>query len=257
MLSIVLRAGCTADVPVEEIHLVRRGHGFSTDIAGVYAEIAGRRVSQSATPQRDGALTLRLQSVLIPACEEIVLGILMDTAATAEVASEHRLTLADQDPVVAPSASLVIVPVASDAASLVRTAAKSTGTIAVEYLRLLKRVSYGRNRTVLRLRLSASGERDLQVTRMVLTNEGSARYADLQNIALYDNRGKRVSSVAFQMDGDRVNLSLDPPLSVARNTSRVLELHADALASRRKTVRFVVQEPGDIQSSEVRRPRSS
>lgn len=255
MLVVTLRADCAADIPVEEIHLVRRGPGFSTDIAAVYAEIAGRRVSQAVTPQRDGTLTLRLQGVAIPACGETVLGILMDVASTAEVASEHRLVLADHDPVVASTASVTVGALAHGTVSPVHTAAKSTGTVAVEYLRLLQRISYGRNRIVLRLRLSASGERDLQVRRMVLTNEGSARDADLKNIALYDNRGRRVSSVASQMAGDWVDLSFDPPLRIATNASRVLELHADALASRRRTIHFVVDEPGDIFSEEVRRSR--
>jgi hypothetical protein len=255
MLSITLRADCSSDVPVEELHLARTGLGFNADIVAVYAELGGRRVSQATAPDRRGALTLRLENFSVPACESKTLLILMDVSSTAEVAGEHRLGIATVDSVVAPSASIVLKPLLPRGMSPVRTAAESAGTVSVEYLRLLKRVSYGMNKTVLRLRLSASGERDLQVLRIVLTNEGSARDSDLQNIALYDNRGRRISSSALRMHDDRVDLSLESPLDLARNASKVIELHADTLASRRKTIRFVIDEPGDIRVEEVRRSR--
>jgi hypothetical protein len=57
------------------------------------------------------------------------------------------------------------------------------------------------------------------------------------------------------MHDDRVDLSLESPLDLARNASKVIELHADTLASRRKTIRFVIDEPGDIRVEEVRRSR--
>jgi hypothetical protein len=125
----------------------------------------------------------------------------------------------------------------------------------VEYPRILKRITYGKDRTILRLRLSASGERDLQMTRLVLTNDGSARDGDLQNIVLHDNRGRPVSPVALRLHGDRVDLFFDPPVLLLKNASKVLELHADVLASRRRTIRFLVEESADITAHEVRRSR--
>ncbi len=254
MLGITLQADCTGDVPVEELHLVRRGLGLSSDILGVYVEENGQRVSQSTVPAREGTVTLRLEHFSVAACKSRSLLVLMDVSSDAEVGGEHRLVLAT-DPIVAPSASILFAAPLSGGVLPVRTAAKSTGTVGVEYLRLLRRVSYGKNRTILRLQLSASGERDMQLTRIVLTNEGSARDSDLQNFALYDNRGQRISSSVSHMSGDRVDLLIDPSLLLARNASRVIELHADALASRRRTIRFVVEEPGDITVQEVRRSR--
>ena len=254
MLGITLQADCAADVPVEELHLVRRGLGLSSDILGIYAEENGQRVSQSTVPARDGTLTLRLEHFSVSACKSTSLLLLMDVSSMAEAGGEHRLVPA-ADPVLAPSASIVLQPAVPSAMAPVRTAANSTGTVSVEYLRLLNRVSYGRNRTVLRLRLAASGDRDLQIMRVVLTNEGSARDGDVQNIALYDNRGQRLSPTALRMHGDRVDLSFQPPLMLPSHASKVFELHADTLASRRRTIHFVVEEPADITAQETRRSR--
>ena len=255
MLGVMLHADCSADVPVEELRLVRRGLGFSSDILGVYAEENGRRVSQATVPARDGTLTLRLEKFTVSACKTTSLQILMDVSSTAEAGGEHRLGLSTVAAVLAPSATVLVQPQTRTALQPVRTAALGTGIVEVEYPRILKRVTYGKDRTILRLRLSVSGERDLQMTRLVLTNDGSARDGDLQNIVLHDNRGRPVSPVALRLHGDRVDLFFDPPVLLPRNASKVLELHADVLASRRRTIRFLVEEPADITAHEARRSR--
>ena len=56
------------------------------------------------------------------------------------------------------------------------------------------------------------------------------------------------------LDTDRVRLSFDPPFLLRRNEERLVELRADVLASRRKTIRIVLEEESDVEAT-VKRGR--
>lgn len=251
MLSLSLKADCTGDIAVEELRLQRRGLGFATDIAAVYAEVEGLRVSNSATVARNGSIDLRLSGVAVDACGSTDLTVFMDLSAEANVASEHRMELRGQDAVTAPGAHVQLSSVPASART-VRTAGDTTGSVAVEYLRLLKPVRYGTQRVVARLKLSVSGNRAQEIRRIVFTNAGSAKNMDLRKIALRDARGQRLSSTVDHLQGDRVVILLDPPLRIERGGTKTVELTADVMASVRKTLRFLIEEPGDIITKEVR-----
>ena len=251
MLSLSLKADCTGDIAVEELRLRRRGLGFATDIAAVYAEMHGLRVSNSATVARDGSIDLRLSDVVVDACGSMDLTVFMDLSAEANVASEHRIELRGQDAVTAPGVAVKLMSVPASARN-VRTAGDTTGSVSVEYLRLLKPVRYGTQRVVVRLKLSVSGNRAQEVCRIVFTNAGSAKNMDLRNISLRDSRGQRLSTTVDHLQGDRVAILLDPPLRIERGGTKTVELTADVMASVRKTLRFLIDEPGDIITKEVR-----
>ena len=253
MMRLILRADCSGDRTVEELHLRRRGLGLHTDIAAVYAEMDGLRVSSAATVARDGSIDLRLHDVTVFACAEQELTISMDLSADADVAAEHRLELKGSDAVVADGALVVLKtsPLVSTSRT-VRTVGDSVSTVSIEYLRLLKPVRYGDRRTVARIRLSASGLRDQEMERITFSNAGSAQNMDLRNLSLRDNRGQRLSAVVDHMHGDRVVLLLDPRLRIAKGGTRTVELTADVRASSKRTLRFLIEEPGDIVSREVR-----
>jgi len=250
VLALHMRADCSADAPIEEILLKRSGPGLSTDIAAVYAEMDGVRVSRVSVPDRRGEIPLRFQALTVPACKAIELSILADVASSAEVASEHRISLVDRDPIVSPGA-FINITVLPSLQTKVRTAPYSVGSVSVDLLSALRRISYGADRVVARLRLTASGTEDQEVTHVVFTNQGSARNADLQNISLHDNRAQRVSSIAPRMTGDKVSLSLNPPVLISRGSSRIFELHADVRASRRRTIRFTVEEASDLRARDA------
>jgi hypothetical protein len=254
MHTITMRADCAGTVTVEEVRLRHRGMGLSSDIAAVYAEESGRRLSDAATFSRQGLVVLRLRRFMVPACTFRTVSILVDLAEDAEAGGEHRIELAEDSPVAASGAQVVVAP--SQRIELpLRTAAQGTGTVEVGYLRLLKPVRYGKDRAILRMTLTARGQRDLGMQRMVLTNAGSARTMDLRNLFLVDGRGNRVSSVAPHMVDDRVTLEFNPVYMLPRSTLKRVELHADVLASRRKTIHFSVEEPGDMTVGEVRSVR--
>jgi hypothetical protein len=214
---------------------------------------------------RDGAVDIRLRRFAVPACGTEVLSILVDIAATADIAGEHRLELRGTDAIVAPGARLAFAP-ASDGGAMrqasarsgrtgVRTVGPAIGTTAVEYLRILKPIRYGPQRTVARMRVTAHTRDDHLLQRVVFTNEGSARAGDLRNFFLQSSRGQRLTRTADHLLGDRVLLSFDPPLLLRRGTTQTFELVADVMSGIRRTIHFVIQEPGDL-AARVRRSRS-
>lgn len=253
MMRVHLRADCAGDIPVEELRLARRGLGFSSDIIGVYAESQGLRVSNVAVVQRSGSIDLRLRDLIIPACGKEDLTVYMDLSAEADVAAEHRLALRGNDAILASGAQVMLQTSApfSDRRT-VHTAGDSVGSVVVEYLRLLNPVRYGDRRIIARLRFSAMGLHDQEITRITFTNAGSARSGDLRNLVLGDSHGQRLSAVVDHLQEDRVVLLLDPPLRISRNGTRTVELTADVRASNRRTLQFLIEEPGDIVSAEVR-----
>jgi hypothetical protein len=252
MLLLTFRADCSGDRVVEEIELMRKGLGLSADIAAVYAESAGLRVSTAPGVARDGAVQLRIRGFTVPSCSARDILIFVDYISTSNVAGEHRFELSGIDAIIAPGAQVRVEAAPGSAMSGVRTAGDQAGRVAIDILKLLTFVRYGDNRVVMRLKFSAQGNIDQEIQRITFTNEGSASNADLQNIVLKDSRGHSISSVAKQLTGDRVVLTLNPPLFIVHGGSRTVELHADIRSGARKTVRFLIEEPGDVLSRDVR-----
>jgi len=252
MLLLTFRADCTGDRLVEEIALLRKGLGIHTDITAVYLEAQGLRVSNAMGIARDGSVQLRLKGFAVPTCSAKDLVLFADFLSTSNVAGEHRFELAEGDSIIAPGAQVRVEAAPGSPKSGVRTAGNLAGSVSIDYLRLLKSVRYGDNRVVLRLKFTVQGSVDQEIQRITFTNAGSARDTDLQRIILKDSRGEKISGVAKQLTGNRVVLMLDPPLLLQHGGSRTLELHSDIRSGVRKTIRFIVEEPGDVLSSEVR-----
>ena len=257
MMEIRFQADCSGDIPIEEVHLVRKGLGLSADIAAVYAEAGELRVSTAVSVARDGITQLRLKDFTVLACQSSNLVVFADFLSESSVAGEHRFELALSDAVTAPGAQVQIAETPVLPTSGVRTAGDRTGTVSIEYLRFLKPLRYGDNRVVMRLKLSARGTTDQEIRRITFTNAGSARDANVQDIVLKDSRGQKLSPVAKQLSGNRVILTIDPPLMLPNGGSRTVELHANIRSSVRKTIRFLIEEQSDIFSSKVHRRRSS
>ena len=94
--------------------------------------------------------------------------------------------------------------------------------------------------------MTGDASRDQEVLRIIFTNDGSARGTDLQRFRLQTTSGGTLCGLATAMDGDTVDLLCEPPFLVRRNEVRILNLIADIRASRRRTVRFLIDEPSDI-----------
>lgn len=251
MLHLTASASCEQDVPLYGLTLRKRGLGDPRDISAVYLAYQGQRISTGRRPSTRGIVNVHLRNVTIPACKSIDFEVLADFSPDAAIAGEHWFTIDNGAQVDADAGRIVIERSPHSPPRPRTTAGLRTGVISVEYPRLTNRVRYGENQTVARLTLNADGSSDHVLRSILLTNEGTARGLDLQNIYLSTSQN-RVTTVAPRMNGDTVHLTFDPPLLLEKNDSRTFSLRADIRASRRRTLRFVLEEPSDLVTQSVR-----
>ena len=243
LLSVQIAVPCDDDATLASLTLTHRGAGDIDDFSQIYAMMNGKRISRPTRTYQDARAVIRLPAVTLTKCAAARMDILGDLSADAAAAGEHAWSLAAVD---AGGRETRIAPASQSSARPTTVGAGHTpGTIVVEYPELLKSVTYGARRTVLRLRVKAL-ERDQQLQSITLTNGGSARDSDLQNLFLRNSRGETVTTVAPAIDGDRVQLTFTPPRTIGRNDVQVFELVADVRASRRRTIRFTLEETSDL-----------
>lgn len=247
ILTLHFSASCEGPVTVDSLDIRRRGLGESSDIDALYAMTNGTRLHRAVGLSRTGMAHFRFRDFTVAACQRMTVEILADFSPDAAVAGEHWFTVESSSDIHTNGSSVALL-------SPKRPVMQSTGggpaagTVAVEYLRLLNTVRYGENRTVARLQLSADGTSDHLIRSITLTNNGSARGSDLQNLYVRAGRNRRMSLLLQAMDGDTAHLVLHPPLLLQKNQKRVLEVQADIRASRTRTLQLLIELPSDIQS---------
>lgn len=255
MLSLSFSAECAkGPISIEEIRLLRTGPGSSDDLAAVYLDEDGIRMSTAHSVPREGAFTLRLRGFHIEPCDTRTLTVLADIAADADIAGVHGLQLQSQDPFLA-NARSVRISVAPGFAPMLRTAPQASGRIEVSFLPLIHRISYGDNRTVARLRLTAS-ERDQTISAVTLTNLGTASNGDLQALRLTTAQGKDLTMSA-SMNGKRVRLTFDPPFVLNKGRTVLLHLRANVRSGASRSVQFTLEEPSDLAATPSRSVRNA
>lgn len=260
LLTISLSASCAGVATVSGIRVTHRGMGDQSEISAVYAMARGKRISRGRQfSSSDGQLLLPLRPALvIPACQTTDVTIAADFSAEALAASEHTLLLLRPGDIEAGSASVrILSPDTASATgdrdrrgSVIQTAGSAQGSVAVNFLPLLTRIRYGDGRTVARMTLSAS-DFDQFVSAMTLTNDGSARDHDLQNLTLVTQRGVVLARTPA-LDGELVPFTLDPPFLLPRGETMRLDVRADVRASIRRTVGLSLEEPSDLTATRAR-----
>ncbi|MBU0458176.1 hypothetical protein KJ652_05645 [Patescibacteria group bacterium] len=249
MLDINMTASCSGEVSIKSIKLVRRGPGDYRDISRVYIVADNRRISPAMPmSRRDGSIMLRVNSFSIPRCETKTITVLVDFSGTASVVGEHRFVLPGATSIVAAASSINVRQIRDTIRQEENrtVAGEQYGEISVTYLPLTTRITYGHRRTFLRFSLKADGLDDHRINAITLTNRGTANKLDLQSLYLPG------SNVAASLEGDKVRLEFKPPISLKKNQSRLMILRGDVRASRRRTIDFIIEEPGDIESEVVR-----
>ncbi len=254
MLDLRFSSSCSGDVAVRGITVTHGGMGAVRDISSVYAMSDGRRISRGrALSSADGSVLLTLRpAVIVPACGAKDIAIMANFMADAAVTGEHRLSVLMANDIDAGDATVSLEDGAG--APVRRTVGIEQGSVAAEFLSLLERVTYGNHRTVARLRLTAEGAYDQAVDAVTLTNDGSARGTDLQNLTLETNRGQVLARLSSLQD-HRAPFMLTAPLTIERGQVFLLTVRADVRAGRRRTIAFTLEEPGDLFShrAQVRR----
>lgn len=247
MMEIVLNASCDADVRVDALSLRHGGLGAATDIHRVYLHNGVRRLSRAASfSQSDQTARLRIAGLTVPRCGTETVYAYADFSVDATSGGEHRVTLHSTADISSDAVTVTLSSTGGTATA--RAVPANSGTITVEYLRLNRTVGYGANKVISRLRLDADNESDHLIRSITLTNDGSARDDDLRNLRI-EASGRTVSGRLRSLDGDIAVFTFDPPLRLGRNASRVLQVRADVRASRRRTIRLLLEEPSDLDAT--------
>lgn len=251
LLKVTLAADCAADVSVTELSVRHAGLGSARDLSRVYLMADGIRVSRGVVPSDRNASTLRLRSFTVPACESRIIIVTVDVSASAAPAGEHRLDLES----VTASAPVSIVSAAATTSSVPRTTVTPSSfspQVSAEFLTVHTSQLYGANRVLARVRLTNDGRRAAALTAITFTNDGKARDADLEDIALFASDGTRLTAEFSQLDGDRLRLEFEKAFVLQPSDEKVVELRGDVRASRRQTIDFEIEEPSDIEATEAR-----
>ncbi len=249
-LALTLEASCDADQAIESMTFRHLGLGTPADIDGLSLWSGTRRITRSIRPQqKDGIVTFRLRGVIVPKCGTLDLTLRGDLSPDAAAGGEHAFVLRGPTDVVpsSPDTSIVVSGSLTMPTTL-RTTPTLNTTIVPTMLQVTTPVTYGSRRTVARMQLRSAGSRAQQVTRITLTNDGSAADTDLQNLRLLNSKGVQISDTVPSMQADSVSFTLTEPLVFDGSDTYLLSVRADVRASRRRTIDFEVEEPSDIEA---------
>lgn len=182
-------------------------------------------------------------ALTVRACGTTTVTILANFSSTAAATGEHALTVPSGADIDADGATVQFEVTSTPVVR--RTTGVAQGSVTAEFLPLLQRVTYGDHRTVARIRLTADGTYDQEVDAITLTNDGSARNGDLQNLTLETARGEVLARLP-SLSGYRAPFVLTTPMGLERGAVKVLTVRADVRAGRRRTIDFTLEEPGDL-----------
>jgi len=247
-LQLEISASCAAPATVREITLLHEGLGSMSNIERVYLTDGRRRLTRGRTiDESDSTVRLKFIPVLkLAACASRTLFVAADFASDAAPSGEHRMSIELHTDVLADGAFVTITGKKEAAPAVVRP--KSVGAVTVTFLNLTSPLRYGGNRTLARFRLEADGQTDQEIHSILLTNDGKAIDEDLQNLRLQNRKGIVLTDIAAAMEGNAVRLMFNPPLRLDRNDEILLDVKGDIRASNRRTVRFGVEEPSDLEA---------
>lgn len=247
VLTVTLSASCGRDVTLTSLSLRHTGLGDPTDILRIYALNGIARASRVAAVSSTYPSAIRFSSFVIPACGTQTLTIAVDLARQASAGGEHRFTL------VGATATAPVSIVASSATPgrLTVTPHTTAPAVSAEFKPLTGEFNYGAQQLVAQLLLTSASNGDQQITAITFTNDGSAQGSDLQNLQLQTAGGLPLSAPLQAMSNRTARIVLSPPLTLASHETKFVQLRADIRASRSHTIRWMIDQPSDIEVSET------
>lgn len=245
-LEVGVKAECDADVRVKSFTVRHRGLGDASDLVRVYVTDGDVRLSRTRSlDSSDRTATLELiPAYTVKACGTKYFQIRGDFSEEAAVAGEHGLIIEAVD-----AGGATVVLSGPTRTPVVTTRPVRMGTVNVAFLGLTRALQFGKNRTFARIRLDADHIANQEIRALTLVNDGKAADGDLKNLRIENRRGEVLTDTLDQLDGKTARFTFDPPLLVDRNASLVLELKGDIAASRSQTIRFILEEPSDLEAT--------
>ncbi len=244
MLSLDLTASCDDDIRITSIGLQHHGMGKASNIRGVYFSDASRRLSRSTTFDRATSLaSTRFSNLLIARCDTVHMDLLVDFSPHADAGSEHAIDIVKN--MIQSSAAGVTVT-QDTTKQTIALSPVSAPILEMSFLGSPSRVSFGLYRTVARLQIRNVSSDAIEIKKLTLTNNGTARDYDLRSLSLESTKGDHISEVQPHMRAHAVSFFFDPYFRLDRGDTKVLILKADVWGSQLKTMQFVIEENGDV-----------
>ncbi len=243
-LRLTMTASCVAAVQVSSITVQQQGLGRVENIDGVYVlepDSYGRLSDVRRPAVSSRSVTLPV-AFTVPACETVSYDIAVNLSSESEFAAEYAFSLAAENAIQADAP----VEIVRKPGAVIRVGGGETGQVSVRLLEPTERIRFGSDRTVARLNFEADTVQDQELVSIRFQSTGSVENQDLQNIFIETKSGRRVTSIAPQLEGEYVTLVFDPPYVLERGDAISLNLQADVRVGSSDTVSFRLEESTDF-----------
>ncbi len=245
-------ADCSENIRVHTIPIIHKGIGAASDIERIYLNEGFRRITRSKPFDRSsGAARLSLKDFVINACDTRTLDIVVDIHPNASVANAHSFTSGDAKEYETSARTITIEDQAKNRQLV--TTAQNQGKISVEYLNGTTSARFGRQETLLRIRLSADIKNSHYLKGVTFTNTENARDRDLLDLSLQTTKGTTVTTPRPWMNGREISFTFEPELYLERGQSTLLLLKGTMNASSSKRISLTILEPSDLKSTIARK----
>ncbi len=251
-LNLTFSASCDEDVTLNSVEVKHGGLGNSDDLSSVYVFSSSRRVSRAVQFDTNSQrATIRfLRGIVIPKCDVVTMQLFADISRDADPSGEHTISIPSATSI---QSSAAHVNLQASEPSVVVTKPKVEGSIEVRMLPADKRPRYGSRARVARIQLSSDNQSAHKIESITLTNRGSARSLDLQQIYLENSRGEQISNIISKMDEKYITFRFDPRFVLPRSTTVIWNVRGMVRGSITKTFQFTVEEASDITAEAVKR----
>jgi hypothetical protein len=254
-LSLHFIASCDAAISIREIRAHHYGFGDVSDLKGAYLLKGVERLTRSQKiASADQTVTLRPKNLSIPQCGHLTLDIAGDFEANATVGSQHRFEVKTPEDLVTDADALTgNFPLQNVLRT--RVSPLPAGQITITFLPVTGSLSALSEHTLSKMQISADNESDHLLYGVTLTNEGSAKDADIRLIYLRTKQGRGpLTNIRSKMDGKEVLLRFTSPYLLERGKPILFELRGRPY-TRTKTMRFTLKEESDLDAVPLERGR--
>lgn len=248
MLSLDLKASCDDDVVIDNLTVLHEGFGATTDITGVYVASDGARLTRKRVlDSQDQTADIRfLTPFRVPKCSTKTLDVVADFNTAATVSAEHNL----------------VVELASDVASNAKSvdgnfplrgntfkvAAVTSGIVTVTSRTVSpSNLKVGDKQVALgRFEIAANAVEDQTIYSMTLDQAGTASDGDVTNLKIRRTDSTVVSKTVTAFANDKATFVFDPPLTVKKGDTVIVEVVGDVTGGAAKNVKLRLEETSDI-----------
>jgi hypothetical protein len=191
----------------------------------------------------DQTAVLRTRRFIVPACTTRTIVVMVDVSPDASPSGLHSLSVASVQ-------TDVPVELSQTPGATFETKSVSQASVSATMLSLRTTPLFGSHQIVSRFQLLADDDVDIQS--ITLTNDGKARNTDLRNLFIQSSSGERLSATLPSLDDDTATFVFDTPLRLQSHDKRQFVVRGDVRASRKKTIRFIIEEPSDVLATPAR-----